>query len=47
MNDKVIICCNVTCDERFRCAKFSRALDVNAGKITGNYDLTGKCEFER
>lgn len=27
------ICCDVTCPQRMECAKFSRALDVNAGKV--------------
>jgi len=36
--DKPTICCNTSCPERFTCQKFSRALDVNSGKIN-NYEL--------
>lgn len=43
----VSICCNVHCTERFTCAKFSRALDVNGGKIKANYYEVKKCEYER
>ena len=41
--EKVTICCNVNCGERFSCQKFSRAMDVNGGKITSNY-IEVKCE---
>lgn len=27
------ICCRTDCPERFSCQKFSRALDVNQGKL--------------
>lgn len=37
--DDVNICCNVNCSERFSCACFSRALDVNAGKILKGYRI--------
>lgn len=45
--NSVSICCNVHCTERFTCAKFARALDVNSGKIKANYYEVEKCEYER
>lgn len=42
-NINIHICCNVSCPERFTCQKFSRAMDVNAGKITFGYQEI-KCE---
>lgn len=36
------ICCDVTCPRRMECAKFQRALDVNAGK-SRVYDIV-QCE---
>lgn len=41
--EKTTICCNVNCPEKFTCQKFSRALDVNSGKIKANY-VEIKCE---
>lgn len=41
--EKTTICCNVNCSEKFTCQKFSRALDVNSGKIKANY-VEIKCE---
>ena len=41
--EQITICCNVSCAERFSCQKFSRAMDVNAGKIRANY-IEVKCE---
>lgn len=46
MMEKVSICCDVKCRERFSCAKFTRALDVNAGKIRSYYEVD-KCEYEK
>ena len=43
MNEEITICCNVSCSERFTCQKFSRALDVNSGKILKGYAEV-KCE---
>lgn len=37
--DKITICCNVVCPERFGCGCFSRAMDVNSGKITSGYRI--------
>lgn len=47
MENKISICCNVKCAERFTCAKFARALDVNSGKIVSNYYEVEKCEYEK
>lgn len=43
----ILICCKVSCPERFSCAKFARALDVNGGKIKANYREVDKCEYEK
>ena len=43
----ISICCNTKCGERFSCAKFSRALDVNSGKIKARYYEVEKCEYEK
>lgn len=47
MESNISICCNVQCRERFTCAKFSRALDVNGGKIRALYYEVEKCEYEK
>lgn len=47
VNEKISICCDTTCQERFTCAKFSRALDVNCGKIKSGYYIVEKCEYEK
>lgn len=47
MIESVSICCRVQCPNRFSCAKFGRALDVNAGKIKANYYEVDKCEYEK
>ena len=47
MQAKIPICCNTQCPERFSCGKFSRAMDVNSGKILGNYYIIEKCEYEK
>lgn len=44
---KISICCNVKCNERFSCAKFARALDVNGGKIVSWYYEIDKCDYEK
>ena len=47
MENSISICCKVSCPERFSCAKFARALDVNIGKIVaGYYEIEG-CEYEK
>jgi hypothetical protein len=46
-SNKVSICCNVKCNERFTCAQFARALDVNSGKIASNYYEIDKCSYEK
>ena len=45
--EEVKVCCKVDCRERFSCAKFARALDVNSGKIRAGYVVIGKCEYEK
>lgn len=43
------VCCDVTCPQRLECAKFLRALDVNAGKVV-KYEIaecTGLSEYEK
>lgn len=47
MEASVSICCNLKCAERFSCAKFARALDVNSGKIKSGYYEVEKCEYEK
>lgn len=47
MNNVISICCRVQCPERFGCAKFKRAMDVNSGYITNNYTIIDKCEYEK
>lgn len=42
----VSICCNTTCAQRFQCAKFARAMDVNNGIIKNGYYIIDKCDFE-
>ena len=37
--ENVLICCNVKCPDRFSCAKFARAMDVNSGKILSGYQI--------
>lgn len=40
--EAVSICCDVTCRRRMECAQFSRALDVNAGKVKLYYIIECK-----
>lgn len=37
--NNITICCNVGCPQRFSCGCFSRAMDVNAGKIVSGYAI--------
>ena len=37
--EEVNICCNVSCQLRFSCQTFSRAVDVNMGKIRSGYRI--------
>lgn len=45
----VSICCKTDCPERFTCAQFARAMDVNSGKlfIEGSYYIIDKCSYEK
>lgn len=48
--EPIYVCCNVYCPLRLECAKFSRALDVNVGKIVFGYaevNCEGGKQFER
>lgn len=47
MANSVSICCNVNCPDRHSCAQFTRAMDVNAGKIVEEYHIIEKCDFEK
>jgi hypothetical protein len=47
MENSVSICCDVACPERFSCAQFARAMDVNAGKIINGYYIIEKCNYEK
>lgn len=46
LGGEVSIYCNTQCQERLSCQKFSRALDVNSGKIKLYY-IIEKCEYEK
>lgn len=47
MENNISICCKTDCPHRMECAKFTRAMDVNAGKIVSGYYLIEKCEYEK
>lgn len=44
--EQASICIDLKCPSRLECKKFSRALDVNAGKIK-QYRIIEKCDFEK
>ena len=44
---KNVICCNNTCNVRFECVYFSKAIDYVAGKIGGEYDEIKDCRGEK
>lgn len=43
MKESITICCDVSCRVRLECAKFTRALEVNSGRIRSGY-VEVKCE---
>ena len=47
--ETVNICCNVGCAERHSCAQFSRAMDVNSGKLSygENVRILDRCSYEK
>lgn len=46
MEGIIPICVDIKCPSRLDCKKFTRALDVNAGKIK-QYRIIEKCDYER
>lgn len=44
--EKVAICVDLKCPSRLDCKKFTRALDVNSGKIK-EYYIIDKCDYEK
>lgn len=49
MENRISICCNVKCPDRFTCAQFSRAMDINSGKLYAgeNFYIIDKCSYEK
>lgn len=47
MENSIAICCKIDCPNKFTCAKFGRALDVNSGKIKQGYYIVEKCDYEK
>ena len=47
MENTIAICVDIKCPSRLDCKKFTRALDVNSGKITKGYYIIEKCDFEK